>query len=177
MKRVIILLIPVLFFSITSCSDSANNEETVSKEGNRLKGFERLDLNEWGYAMSIMVPSDEGEPEVTLMESGSLEIIVGQNFGIEINYGEGDLALLKSDLQNDLVFTSTIVSEDENTIVYSQNIENSGVKTQNHFFHRAVLGTDTYEIKDLARGEYGEKMIEKMLDAAKSLATAAPAAV
>ncbi|MCB0401844.1 MAG: hypothetical protein KDD41_07160, partial [Flavobacteriales bacterium] len=59
-------------------------------------------------------------------------------------------------------------------LIYKQDIPNSGVKTQNHFFYKAVVGNDVYEVRDLMEGEYGEGMIDKMLEAAKTL-KAAPA--
>ena len=84
-------------------------------------------------------------------------------------YGEADLALLKSDLQEDLVFTSEIIKEEENALVYSQNIPDAGVKTQNHFLYRAEVGIEVFEVRDVIDGEYGSGMIEKMLEAAKTI--------
>ena len=73
-------------------------------------------------------------------------------------------------------FSSEIVKEEENTLVYFQDIPNSGVKTQNHFFYKAVIGDDIFEIRDLIDGEYGQGVIEEMLAAAKTLKAATPEA-
>lgn len=174
MKHITYLLALFIFLSLFSCGGNNGENNTEQKEEvkvNSLKGYEELDLNQWGFQMSIMVPNAEenGDAEVTLTERGALEIVVGQSFGLEIMYGEGDLELLKMDLKEDLVFTSEIVKEDENSIIYKQDIPDSGVKTQNHFFYRAQVGADIYEVRDLIDGNYGLGMIEKMLDAAKSI--------
>jgi len=73
------------------------------------------------------------------------------------------------DLKEDLVFSSEIVKEEENAIIYKQDIPDSGIKTQNHFFYKAQVGIDVYEVRDLIDGSYGLGMIENMLNAAKTL--------
>ncbi|MGE0562409.1 MAG: hypothetical protein AB7O47_11365 [Flavobacteriales bacterium] len=160
---------------ITSCGgdDTKQEVENVPVE---LKGYEELDLSPWGFQMAIMVPNaeDNGEPQVVLTERGALEIVVGQTYGIEIMFGEGDIELLKMDLKDDLVFTSEIVKEEPNALIYKQDIPDSGIKTQNHFFYKAQVGTDVYEVRDLIDGSYGQGMIESMLNAAKTLREVKP---
>ena len=121
--------------------------------------------------MAIMIPNaeDNGEPQVVLTERGALEIVVGQAYGVEIMYGEGDIELLKMDLKEDLVFTSEILKEEPNALIYKQDIPDSGIKTQNHFFYKAQIGADIYEVRDLIDGSFGSGMIESMLNSAKTL--------
>jgi len=170
MKRLTYLFTTIIFLSVTACGgESEEIQETI--EVIELKGFEELNLSEWGFNLTVMVPKAEihGDPEVGLTERGSLEIVVGLDFGIEIMYGEGDIQLLKMDLKDDLVFTSDIIKEEENAIIYTQDIPDSGVKTQNHFLYKAEVGKDVYEVRDVIDGEFGSGMIEKMLEAAKTI--------
>lgn len=165
---------PIKYFSIIFTLlilFSCGGDEVVEAPPIELKGYEALDLNPWGFQMSVMVPNAEenGEPEVNLSERGALEIQVGQAFGIEIMFGEGDIELLKMDLKEDLVFTTQIVKEDSNSLIYTQDIPDSGIKTQNHFFYKTQIGIDIYEVRDLIDGSYGSKMIDSMLIAAKTL--------
>lgn len=164
-------ILVVLVFTACGGETPSDKPEDNTEETVQLKGFEELDLTDYGFNLTVMVPEAEtnGEAQVTLTERGALEIIVGDGFGIEIMYGEGDLALLKSDLQEDLVFKSEILKEEENALIYTQDIPDSGVKTQNHFFYKAVVGEDVYEVRDIMEGEYGSSMIEKMLEAAKTI--------
>lgn len=163
---------------ITSCGGDDTKQE-VENAPIELKGYEELDLNPWGFQMAIMVPNaeDNGEPQVVLTERGALEIVVGQTYGIEIMFGEGDIELLKMDLKEDLVFTSEIIKEEPNALIYKQDIPDSGIKTQNHFFYKAQIGTDVYEVRDLIDGSYGQGMIESMLNAAKTLRELKPSKV
>ncbi|KJS07548.1 MAG: hypothetical protein VR77_00550 [Flavobacteriales bacterium BRH_c54] len=157
-------------FLFVACGDD-NNATDETQEVVQLKGHEELDLNQWGFPMAIMVPDAEnhGEPQVVLTNRGALEIVVGNSFGIEIMYGEGDIALLKMDLEEDLVFVSEIISEEENLLIYKQDIPESGVKTQHHFFYKATINNDIYEIRDLQSEQFGEKMIQDMIKAVKTL--------
>lgn len=181
MKKIAYIFVLFVCAGLVSCGGDGNSDNSTEEvvESKVLKGYEELDLNQWGFQMSLMIPNAEqnGEAEVVLTERGALEIVVGSSFGIEIMYGEGDLELLKMDLKEDLVFTSEIVSEDENSLVYKQDIVDSGVKTQNHFFYRAQVGTDIYEVRDLIDGNYGLGMIDKMLDGVKTLKESKPTKV
>lgn len=177
MKQLAILFSILSVVMFTACGDDIPVEDPT-EDVVVLKGYEELDLSQYGFNLTVMVPEAEtnGEAQVVLTERGALEIVVGTDFGIEIMYGEGDLALLKSDLNDDLVFVSTIVAEDSTSIIYSQDIPESGVKTQNHFFYKAVVGTDIYEVRDILESDYGLGMIEKMLAAAKTLKSSQPKA-
>lgn len=176
MKQLTILFFLLSVLILSSCGGETTNDNPTenTEETVQLKGFEELNLTEYGFNLTVMVPEAEtnGAPEVVMTERGALEIIVGSDFGIEIMYGEGDLALLKMDLEEDLVFKSEIIKEEENALIYKQDIPDSGVKTQNHFFYKAVVGSDVYEVRDVMEGEYGEGMIEKMLEAAKTIKSA-----
>jgi hypothetical protein len=170
MKRLTYLFTTIIVLSFSACGGEVEeNEETI--EVVELKGFEELNLSEWGFNLTLMVPKAEihGDPEIVETENGALEIVVGLDFGIEIMYGEGDIKLLKMDLKDNLVFTSEIIKEEENAIIYTQDIPDSGVKTQNHFLYKAEVGADVFEVRDLVDGEFGSGMIEKMLEAAKTI--------
>ena len=180
MKRISYFIVLIVFVSLVSCGGDNTELSTENIEAPKeLKGYEELDLNPWGFQMSILVPDAEqnGEAQVVLTERGALEIVIGSSYGIEIMYGEGDIDLLKMDLKEDLVFTSEIVKEEANYIIYKQDIHNSGVKTQNHFFYRAQLGTDVYEVRDLIDGNYGTGMIDKMLESVNTLSEKKPVKV
>ena len=170
MKKIAYLFATIFGLTLASCGGTDESTD-VKVEEVQLKGYEELDLTEWGFNLSMMVPQADfhGNPVVTLTERGSLEIIVGLDFGIEIMFGEADIAMLKSDLKEDLIFISEILHEEEKAIVYSQDIPNSGIKTQNHFLYKAEVGTDVYEVRDVVDKEYGEGMIKKMLEAAKTI--------
>jgi len=172
MKQIKYLVI-VTLLSLIAC----NNEATdVEKKQDDLKGYEELSLSEWGYDLSIMIPNTEihGTPKVELTEGGAVKIIVGSNYGVQIEFGEGDIELLKEDLADNLVYTSEIILADSVSLIYKQDIPNSGVKTQHHFFYKANIDSFVYEITDIKEEEYKEGMIIQMLKAVKTLKKVMP---
>lgn len=162
----------ILLFSILTFI-SCENKTTPTEENQiiALKGYEKLDLTSWGFPMTIMVPDVEnnGEALVEATNRGALEIRVGKNFGMEIIYGEGDIYSFKSSLEEDPIFITKIIREDSTLLVYKQDIPDSGVKTQYHFFFKTIINNEIYEVHDLQSEQFNEKAIEDMLKAAQTL--------
>lgn len=173
MKKALYLLTLIVTITLVACGGSETEQPTEDIQKVSLKGLEELDLTEYGFDLIIMVPKADmnGAAEVTLTERGTLEIVIGLDYGLEIMFGEGDIELLKTDLKEDLVFTSEIVMEEKNALIYTQDIPDSGVKIQNHFMYKAEVGSNVYEVRDLVAREYGIGMIEKMLVSAKTIKT------
>lgn len=174
MKKGIYILTLIAAFTLVGCGGDEVEKQTEETSTVNLKGLEELNLTEYGYDLSIMVPKADihGTAEVELTERGTLEIVIGLDYGLEIMFGDGDIELLKTDLKEGLVFTSEIINEENNVLVYTQDIPDSGVKTQNHFMYRAEVGENVYEVRDIAAKEYGSGMIDKMLESAKTIKAA-----
>lgn len=173
MKKAIYLLTIITTLTISACGGGETENVSEKKVEVSLKGLEELNLTEYGFDLIIMVPKADinGVAEVALTERGTLEIVIGLDYGLEIMFGEGDIELLKQDLKQDLVFNSEILKEEKNVLIYTQDIPDSGVKTQNHFMYKAVVGSEIYEVRDIVAREFGSGMIEKMLESAKTIKT------
>ncbi|MDG1476237.1 MAG: hypothetical protein P8Q14_03755 [Vicingaceae bacterium] len=174
MKKTIYILTLIATITLVACGGSETENTTENVETVSLKGLEELNLSEYGYDLVIMIPKAEinGVADVKLTERGTLEIVIGMDYGLEIMFGDGDIELLKTDLKEGLVFNTEIITEEKNAIVYTQDIPDSGVKTQNHFMYRAEVGENIYEVRDIVEREYGLGMIEKMLESAKTIKAA-----
>lgn len=172
MKNTTFLILLLSILTFISCGNSTTPTEETQQIV--IKGYEEIDLTPWGFPMTLLIPdsANNGSPKVEATNRGALEIVVGQNFAIEIIYGEGNINFFKSDLEEDLVFTSEIIREDSTLLVYKQDIPDSGVKTQHHFFFKTVIGKDTYEVRDLQSEQFNEKAIEDMIKAVKTLRAA-----
>ena len=170
MKKLAYLVATIFGLTLFSCSESDQSKEVKVEEA-VLKGHEPFSLSQWGYDLKLMVPKEEthGKPNVTLTEMGTIKIIVGLDFGLEIGFGEADIPLLKADLKEDLIFTSEIVKEEENALIYTQTIPDAGVKKQSHFMYKAIVGSDFYEVRDVSDNNYSVGMVGKMLEAAKTI--------
>ena len=78
MKRLAFLFALISFTTLISCGgdNSGENNDEQAEAPIELKGFEELNLTEWGFNLTVMVPQAEthGDPEVELTERGALEI-------------------------------------------------------------------------------------------------------
>lgn len=171
MRKGLYLLTLITSTILVACGGSESETSPDEVEVVSLKGLEKLDLTDYGYNLSIMIPRADmnGTADVRLTERGTLEIVIGLDYGLEIVFGDGDIELLKTDLKEGLVFNSEIVKEENNALIYTQDIHDSGVKTQNHFMYRVEVGGNVYEVRDIAEREYGSGMIDKMLKSAKTI--------
>ena len=165
---------------ITSCGDknNTNNDDDNSSEEVQLpeniKKFVPFDLSPYGYNLEIYIPdSTQGIPEAELTDWGAIVLTVGNDYGVEINYNDGGLELLKEDLNLSDVFKSTILKEEPEGIVYKQEIPDANI-VKYHFMVVKNFGADVFEIKDLMDNDYTQSAIEKMFEASKTLKKVEP---
>lgn len=171
MKRALYILTLIAATTFVACGGPEVESISDEVKTTRVKGLEELSLTDYGYDLSIMIPRADmnGAAEVDLTERGTLEIVIGLDYGLEIMFGDGDIELLKTDLKEGSVFNSEILKEEKNALIYTQDIPDSGVKIQNHFMYRAEVDGNIYEVKDISEREYGSGMIGKMLESAKTI--------
>lgn len=173
MKR-LIYLIPVIALSLIACGgggEGASSGEDNAAEGASTMEGVNTDLSEYGMDYTIVLPENKSVlTDVVATDWGGIEIRQGESFMLSIAYGEGDIDLLKFDLEEDLVYKSEILEESENHILYKREIEGSGMDPEFHFLY--VLsedGGDAIEIQNLKETSFKEEAIRKMLESAKSL--------
>jgi len=161
MKKLLLLLIApsILFFA--SCGGS-KTEETVA-----IPGMTTVDIKINGNALSIMVPdSTKGKMEIVEQSWGATEIKVGKEFQISISEGEGDIALMKSDIAGNDVNKFKRFIKDEPTLLFW---ESEITEPEFHFYSITKVGNLSYLVEDIKDEHFGEKGTQTMIDAAKTL--------
>ncbi len=169
-KFVYFFSVILLFFS--ACSGNKEN----SDEATAPQGMMELDLAPYGMNCTIMVPdSTVGNLEVAAQSYGDIEIRVGTFFQMKIAPG-GDLTLRKSDLENDLLFKTTILKEDPAMLIYKSDLPD-GSKSYHHFYMIVNAGGANYEVQDISdSGEsFSEAVVNKMVEAGQTLKVKAKA--
>jgi len=170
MKKLILALIVAPFlFIMPSCG---GGEEVVVEDSTAMlmPNHVWLNLSKYGMEVSIQIPdSTVGLAEIVHTNSGAIEISVGKNFGISVSFGEGDIALLKEDLNSDAVFKSELLIDEPGALLYSRTIPDTEIETQHHFFYTTNINNAIYEVKTLDIETYGKKATEEMLKTAKTL--------
>ena len=161
MKKVILLLVAPAVLFLASCGGE-KTEETTS-----MPGMMEVQLKINGNALSIMVPdSTKGKLEMVEQSWGATEIKVGNDFQISIEEGEGDVALMKSDIAGNDVNKFKRFVKDEPTLLFW---ESEITTPECHFYMIVKPAAVSYVIKDISGEMFGEKSTQTMVDAAKTL--------
>ncbi len=177
MKTIKFSLILCMGLLLAACggsetADASSNEETSATEETQapnMDNMEVMDLNEYDIPATIGLPHDGGgTPELTLTDFGSLIITMGDQFGIEIiPFGLGRDEF-KEELKAGLVYEISFVEENEAYFVYEQQIPDSDVAPEVHFFMNKEIDGEVYEIKSLESGSFKRGAINKMLESAET---------
>ena len=173
MKKLIFPLSLAVVLFTASCgggtTDNAQSEENHSEQA-VANGMMEYDLSQHGLNLSIMIPDETiGVAEVMENEYGGVDIMVGPKFAISIVFGEGDVALKKADLSEDLVYTTTFHTDEADLLVYEKEIPDSGIEAEHHFFYTVTVGEDIFDVENLKGASFGEKAIQTMVASARSL--------
>jgi hypothetical protein len=162
MKKILLLLATPAVIFLASCGGSKTEETTTA-----MPGMMQVDLKINGNPMTIMVPdSTKGKMEMVEQSWGATEIKVGKDFQISIEEGDGDVALMKSDIAGNDVNKFKSYLKDEPTLLVWQS-EITG--PEYHFYTVVKAGTTSYVIKDIPGEIFSDKAVLNMVDAAKTL--------
>ncbi len=174
MKKLLYIL-PIALLPVLSCG--GGGEQTESEEGTAEETSVEAeatgvstDLSEFGMDYSIILP-DKSNVETVIASNdwGGIDIKQGEGFILSIEYGEGDIDLLKFDMEDDLVYKYEILDEGENYLVYKREIEGSGMDPEYHFMYVIRLEGDAIEVQNSKDVTFSEESISAMLSAAKSM--------
>ena len=162
MKKILLLLASPAIIFFASCGGSKTDDTAVA-----IPGMMEVQLKINGNALSIMVPdSTKGKLEMVEQSWGATEIKVGKDFQISIEEGEGDVALMKSDIAgNDVNKFKRYVKDEPTILLWESEI----TAPEFHFYAVMKPGTVSYIVKDIAGEMFGEKSAETMVEAAKTL--------
>ncbi len=131
-------------------------------------GMTYLDISRTGMNVYVLVPDSSVGSLDTMMQSwGAYEIKRGKDFQISIEENNGDIENVKKDIAMDEVnkFKKYLI-EEPNTLLWESGI---GDLSEFHFYQVIKAGNRSYVIHDIKNDLFGQKPIEKMLEAAKQL--------
>lgn len=175
MKKFSIYLLSFTMILFAACNGDGNKgKDDKDKKGDNkeeMKGFVEYDLSPHGYKLIMMIPDENtGLPKAEVTGWGAIDLTVGQNYGVRIEMGEGDMELMKKDLKEDLVYQADIIEEKPNYLFYKKVIPGADLDAEYHFFYKKEFDNgEIYEVKNLKSEVYSEKAVKKMLKSAKTL--------
>ena len=165
MKRILLLMtIPAIIF-FASCGGSKVEEEVI------LPGMMKVEFAVAGDTLSMIVP-DSSKGKLDLIEQGwgATELRIGENFQISVEEGEGDIAMLKNDIDIDDVYQLQKYVVDQPDLLFWESKIPIMPTSNFHFYSIIQAGGKSYIVKDIEAGiAYSEELVKEMVEAAKSL--------
>jgi len=181
MKKIIPISAICIAMAFYSCNQSAyteNNEEgntEAQSESATTENSTEINLSDYDLNASISIPDEsKGKAEISLTDWGSIEIRVGERFGIEIVPFGMTVEEKRAELEADLVYQTSYLDENENLLFYEKSIKESDIEMEYHFFYTTELDGDIVEIKSLDN-KFSKSAVESMIESAKSLKSINPA--
>ena len=175
MKKIIPIAVLGLSIFLAACENSSTTNDTEEsteavEETKAAANMEALDLSEYGMPATIPIPdASKGKAEVNMTDWGSLEIRVGNRYGIElVPYGMS-VAEVKAELESGLVYEINFIEATDQLLFYEKQIKDSDIAPEYHFFFTAEMQGDIVEIKSLGEA-YSKGAVEAMIASAKSFA-------
>ncbi|MBA3972543.1 MAG: hypothetical protein H0X46_10485 [Bacteroidetes bacterium] len=161
MKKILLLLATPAVLFLAACGGT-KTDETVT-----MPGMTEVQFKINGNALTMMVPdSTKGKLEMVEQSWGATEIKVGKDFQVSIEEGEGDVALMKSDIAgNDVNKFKRFVKDEPTLLLWESEI----TAPEYHFYMIAKPATVSYVVKDISGDMFNETGTQAMIDAAKTL--------
>ncbi len=177
-SKVVFVLIASLF--LFSCGGTAETKEesnsTEELSAESYEGMTEISLSEFGLEATIQIPDEsKGKAEITETSFGSIQIVVGKNYGIEIVPFGLSIDEKKEELAGDLVYNVEYLTENPNLIEYKRTIKESDVEEEYQFFMNKELNGEVYEIKSISEMSFKKFALKSMVNSAKSLKMKNPA--
>jgi hypothetical protein len=170
-----------LFLAIVTCQVilfSCSNEPKKEIAGNTVQlqpNDSLFHINQGGYDFNIILPKDlmiENTPEITLNNStGELNIHLGDQFWIVASLEKADIIRIKTELNEDMLFTNRIVEESDKSVMY-QRILPDGTEYDYSFKCSNEIGGKSYFFRTSEEGEFKMDHVTKMKQAISSVHSA-----
>lgn len=143
--------------------------ETVAFD---MEKFDIVDLSEYGIPATIHVPNKnttQYDPVIEYSEEkGEVRIMSGNKFNLLISESDIDKDLMVSDLESDLLFKNTLITTEDQMLVYTSELPDGSMKT-NHFCAWFSSDGSHYLIKNDPSEEFSEHFLNRMIECVKSM--------
>ncbi len=183
MKKLQFIGAIVIAVSFVACGGDAKSTDTSSPETTEpaetkvedYKGMELANLSDYGVDGSLQIPDkSKGPQKIQTSSIESIEIMVGNAFGIEvITFGQ-TVAEKKTELDGDLVYRIEYIEETPEKLLYKKTLKDSDIDPEFHFYLTKNINGELFSVQSLNK-VYKQKWVEKMIVSAESLTANNPA--
>jgi len=129
-------------------------------------------VNEGGYQFQIILPKDmmiASTPSIKMNEAtGDLHIQCGEQFWIVATLEKTDIPAIKTAIGEDMLFTSKIVEETNNSILYQRMLPDGALYDYNFRSVQEIAGK-SYSFRTSEEGEFSMESVNRMKQAIGSI--------
>lgn len=176
MKKLLMIAafaLPLVMWTACGENKPAQTEDVVPK------GMRAVSIKPMGLPVKLNAPDSSVGVLDTMMTPNGAKVRIGNNFDLLVNLGgaeESNLTAMKSLIEATDAGMSSFFVEDSTTLVWETKF---GDLSMFHFYTLVKIGNDTYYVRDNIfdpNNQFRKEHIDRMLEAAKSLRSAEPAA-
>ena len=129
-------------------------------------------VNEAGYNFQIALPKDlmiANSPQIEVNEAtGELNIRLGEQFWIVATQEKVDMAAIKHELEEDMLFTNKVVEESNNSVLF-QRILPDGTTYDYSYQSLSEISGKPYVFRTSEEGEFSMESVNRMRQAISSV--------
>lgn len=129
-------------------------------------------VNQAGYNFQIVLPKDlmiANAPDIAVNEAtGELNIVLGNQFWIVASQEQMDMNALKTELEEDMLFTNKVVEESNNSLLV-QRILPDGTTYDYSYQSLSQIQGKPYVFRTSEEGEFSMESVNRMRQAISSI--------
>jgi len=175
MKGKVLFIIGIALVILNqSCNTTTKQSEEQVQSKAQSANDSLFKVNEGGYDFAIYLPKDlmiENTPEITFNgATGDLHIRIGEQFWIVASQEKKDIALVKAEIEENMLFTSRIIEENGTSVLY-QRLLPDGSAYDYSYRNISSINGKPYFFKTSEEGEYSRESVDLMKTAINSVHT------
>lgn len=173
-RRVLFIIGAALVLFNQSCDTTPKQSEEQIQSKTQSANDSLFRVNEGGYDFAIYLPKDlmiENTPEITFSgATGDLHIRIGDQFWIVASQENKDIASVKAEIEENMLFTSRIIEENGTSVLY-QRLLPDGSAYDYSYRNVSSINGKPYFFKTSEEGEYSKESVDLMRTAITSVHT------
>ena len=151
-------------------ADAVNDRESIDAASGRTKV---VDLAAYDLPFTVMFPDQRSLTDTVPTlgwneEQGWFGAKLGERFNLRIIEGPADLGRLKRDLDNDLLRTHTLITDQSDLVIYRSEYPDDPSLVFIHFFQVVAHDGRQFVIESDPEGQFNEADIRQMVEAVKA---------
>jgi hypothetical protein len=165
MKKLVLLPITILGMIVFNACQHESSKQAAQAELQLNPNDSVFTVNDGGYTFRIILPKDIMIANAAVIQlnsaTGDLHIQCGEQFWIVASLEKTDMAGIKTTINEDMLFTSKIIEETNNSLLYQRLLPDGAAYDYNYRSICDVAGK-SYTFRTSEEGEFSLESVNRM---------------